>query len=56
MEEDKKKTHKVIAVGNDMIELIEAVGEKFKEEYGFAPQQIEITNIIAKRVVENKLF
>lgn len=47
---------KNICVGNDMIELIEEVGKQFEDKYGFKPTIIDITNMIAKRVIQNKLF
>lgn len=59
MEKEKKvriKKFKMIATGFDMIELIEFVKKKFKDEYNFEPDNIKITNLIAQRVKENKLF
>ncbi len=58
-EKDKKakeETHKVMAVGLDMLELIRRVRNNFKVEYGFKPSIVHITNLIAKRVDDNKLF
>ena len=54
--EEKEKNFKSIAVGLDMLSLIEKVKKKFKEEYGFNPSIIDVTNLIAKRVFENELF
>ncbi len=51
-----EKNHKVIPVGLDMLDLIKIVKEKFKEEYGFYPTIIDVTNLIAKRANDNKLF
>ena len=61
MEEDKEKkdkerNFKLIAAGIDMLSLIEQVKKKFQDEYGFEPSIIDVTNLIAKRVFENKLF
>lgn len=61
MEEDKnhkeeKETNKRMLIGLDMVELIMRVRKKFKEEYGFEPQIVEVTNVIAKRVNDNDLF
>jgi len=58
-EENNKKDkniNKRMLVGLDMVELIMRVREKFKKEYGFKPQIVEVTNVIAKRVNDNKLF
>ncbi len=52
----KEENSKVMRVGLDMCELILRVKKKFKEEYGFEPNPVEITNIIAKRVNDNELF
>lgn len=54
--EDKKKIYKTVRLGKDMLELIEHVKSQFFEEYGFHPKYIELTNLIAKRVKDNKLF
>ncbi len=54
--ENKKETNKRMLVGLDMVELIMRVRKKFKEEYGFEPQIVEVTNVIAKRVNDNDLF
>ena len=51
-----KETNKRMLVGLDMVELIMRVRKKFKEEYGFEPQIVEVTNVIAKRVNDNDLF
>lgn len=56
MEEDKKESNKRMLIGLDMVELIMRVKKKFKDEYGFEPQIIEVTNVIAKRVNDNALF
>ena len=59
MEEEKKengKSNKIMLVGLDMVELVMRVRNKFKEEYGFEPQIVEVTNVIAKRVNDNNLF
>ncbi len=53
---EEEKNHKVIPVGLDMLALIETVKSKFKEEYGFQPTIIDVTNLIAKRVSASKLF
>ena len=55
-EENKEKNYKLIAVGLDMLSLIETVKKKFFEQYGFHPSIIDVTNLIAKRSFENKLF
>lgn len=55
-EEPKEKNHKLMAVGIDMLNLINHVKEKFKKEYGFDPSIIDVTNLIAKRAFENELF
>ena len=52
----KEENYKIIAVGTKMISLINKVKEKFKEEYGFEPTIINVTDLIARRVFENKLF
>ena len=54
--EGKEKNFKSIAVGLDMLSLIEKVKEKFEKEYGFKPNIIDVTNLIAKRAFENELF
>ncbi len=54
MEEEKSFERK--PVGEDMVKLIEFIQTKFLKEYGFKPSIIDTTNIIAKRVVERKLF
>jgi len=54
MEEEKE--NKTMLIGLDMVELIMRVQKKFKEEYGFKPKLIEVTNVIAKRVNDNDLF
>jgi hypothetical protein len=54
--EEKGKNHELKAVGIDMLQLISHVKEKFIKEYGFDPSIIDVTNLIAKRVFENKLF
>ena len=53
---NKEKNFKSIAVGLDMLSLIERVKKKFKDEYSFEPSIIDVTNLIAKRVFENELF
>ena len=55
-EETDKKNSKVMRIGLDMCELIIRVKKKFKDEYGFEPNPVEVTNIIAKRVNDNELF
>lgn len=45
-----------MAVGLDMVDLIKLVKKRFEEEYGFEPRITDVTNMIAKRVIENKLF
>ena len=55
-EETDKRNSKVMRIGLDMCELIIRVKKKFKDEYGFEPQSIEVTNVIAKRVNDNELF
>ncbi len=55
-EENKKETNKRMLIGLDMVELIMRVRKKFKDEYGFEPQIVEVTNVIAKRVNDNDLF
>ncbi len=59
-DEDKKQkkenNHKLMAVGLEMVDLIELVGEKFREKYGFKPSIIDITDLISRRVIDNKLF
>ncbi len=54
--EEKEKNFKSIAVGLDMLSLIEKVKKKFNEEYSIKPSIIDVTNLIAKRVFENELF
>ena len=54
--EEKEKNHKLMAVGIDMLNLINHVKEKFKKEYGFDPSIIDVTNLIAKRAFEQSLF
>ncbi len=39
-----------------MISLTELVGDKFSKEYGFKPNMVDITDLIARRVINNKLF
>jgi hypothetical protein len=56
MKEVKIKNFKVGAVGLEMEELIKYVQERFNEEYGFKPDRVKITNLIAQRVKQNKLF
>jgi len=57
MEENKEdKNWKIMAVGLDMVDLIKLVKKRFEEEYGFEPRITDVTNMIAKRVIENKLF
>ncbi|MHA1482092.1 MAG: hypothetical protein ACTSQA_01475 [Candidatus Heimdallarchaeaceae archaeon] len=48
--------HEVIAVGMDLVKLIEQISTNFEEEYGFKPTKIKVTNLIAKRSWENNLF
>ena len=55
-EEEKKDGNKRIFVGINMLELINRVRKNFEEQYGFKPNIIDITNLIAKRVDENNLF
>ena len=55
-EEEKKDGNKRIFVGINMLELIDRVRKNFEEQYGFKPNIIDITNLIAKRVDENNLF
>ena len=55
-EEIKGKNYVKRAVGKDMNDLILKIEEKFKEEYGFSPSIIHITNLIAMRVKEANLF
>ena len=54
--EEKKESNKRMLIGLDMVELIMRVKKKFKDEYGFEPQIVEVTNVIAKRVNDNNLF
>ncbi len=54
--ENKKDNYEIKAVGKDMAELIKIVEDKFIEQYGFSPSIIDVTNLIAKRVVEANLF
>ena len=54
--EGKEKNYKLMAVGIDMLSLINHVKEKFKKEYGFDPAIIDVTNLIAKRVFDANLF
>ena len=59
MAEGKKpteKNYKIMAIGKEMANLISIVEEKFEEEYGFKPNIIDTTDLIARRVIENKLF
>ena len=61
MEEEKNKEQKQsnkirIFIGIEMLELINRVKENFGKEYGFKPNIIDITNLIATRVNENDLF
>ena len=53
---EKKENFAIKAIGNDMINLIEKIMEKFYGEYGFKPSIIDVTNLIAKRSIENNLF
>lgn len=54
---EQKDNNKIrIFIGIDMLELINRVKEKFAEEYGFKPNIIDVTNLIAKRVNEQNLF
>lgn len=56
-QEQKKRNYKTMPIGNDMVALIEFVEEKFQEQYlGVKPNRVEISNLIAKRVMENGLF
>jgi len=43
-------------IGMDMMELIDRILKKFREEYSMKPSISDITNLIAKRVNENDLF
>jgi|TARA_Y100000310_G_scaffold289130_1_gene315303 hypothetical protein len=52
----EKDIPKLPGIGLDMLELIDRVREKFKQEYNFKPSTLEITNLIAKRVNESNLF
>ena len=59
MGEEKKtieKNHKIMPIGNEMVKLIEFVEDKFEKEYGLKPNRVEISNLIAKRVLESELF
>ena len=57
MDEEKNKDgNKRIFIGINMLELINRVRKNFEEQYGFKPNIIDITNLIAKRVDENNLF
>ena len=55
-EENKEKNYKQIGIGIEMLDLINIVRKKFQEEYGFKPSIIDMTNLIARRVIDNKLF
>ena len=59
-EENKKQkkelNYKIIAVGLTMISLTKLVEDKFEKEYGFKPNMVDITDLIARRVINNKLF
>ncbi len=55
-ENSKEENSKLMRVGLDMCELILRIKKKFKEEYGFEPKSVEVTNVIAKRVNDNELF
>jgi hypothetical protein len=39
-----------------MLDLIDFVKKRFEEEYHFEPNNVKVTNLIAERVKENKLF
>lgn len=52
----KANEYKIMAIGKELVDLISIVEEKFGEEYGFKPNIIDITNLIARRVIANKLF
>lgn len=54
--EKKEENYEIKAVGKDMAKLIEIVEKKFKDEYGFSPSIIDVTNLIAKRVIEANMF
>lgn len=57
MEEKKEKEpFEMKPVGKKMVELIAYVKKRFMEEYGFEPSIISTTNIIAKRVMDKRLF
>jgi sulfur relay (sulfurtransferase) DsrC/TusE family protein len=56
IEGKNKKVKHLVYVGDDMFDLIRFVSDRFFEEYGFQPTQKDVTNLIAKRVKENKLF
>lgn len=43
-------------IGKKMTALINKIGEKFNKEYYFTPSDAHITNLIAERVEEAKLF
>ena len=45
-----------MAIGKELVDLITIVEDKFEEEYGFKPSIIDVTDLIARRVIENKLF
>ena len=55
-DDKKEENYEIKAVGKDLARLIDIVEEKFKKEYGFSPSIIDITNVIAKRVIEANLF
>lgn len=51
-----EKNYKTIPIGKDMVELIKLIEDKFEKEYGFKPDGVKITNLIARRVMESGLF
>lgn len=58
MMEKNKDTLKteVKRIGEDMAKLIRHIEKRFADEYGFSPDIVDITNLIAKRVFDSKLF
>ena len=53
---DKEKKPIIKPIGSEMWELIKEVEKLFEKQYGFKPSITNLTNFIAKRIKENKIF
>ncbi len=50
------KNYKNTSMGKEMVALIDLVAKQFEEKYGLKPNNVEISNLIARRVIEHNLF